>query len=156
MQNSNTFRKTHRRKLCDLGVRQEILGHDVKCRYNPWRKKTKQNDKLFFIKSKSFCSGKDNIKRLWKKKKSKKLPTEKKYFQITYLTKALIFRIYKELSNSTVGKQTTIFKNWQKTLTLYQEEIRTFVMGRIISTLLLLPKMSPKPMNILCYVETGN
>lgn len=71
-----------------------------------------ESDKLF-VKIKSFCSVKDDIKQL--KKFFLKLHIEIKHFQITHLTKDLYLKYIKNFQSSSVRIQTTHFKNGQKT-----------------------------------------
>ena len=98
----NTGRKIsdipHSNIFTDISPR----ARDIKERINKWD----------YIKLKSFCTAKENISKM------KREPTIWEYvFANDNLDRGLIFKIYKELTDSTLRRQTIQLKNGQRTRT---------------------------------------
>ena len=82
---------------------------DPPSRFNGKKKRTKIN-KWDLIKLKSFCTAKETIN------KTKELTEWEKLFAIDATDKGLISKIYKQLTQLNIKKQTTQSKQWVKDL----------------------------------------
>ena len=77
----------------------------------PKAQTTEERDKLDFTKITNFCASKDTIKRV------KRQPTGwEKILASNVTNKRLISKIYKQLIQLNIKKQTTQFKKWAKYL----------------------------------------
>lgn len=102
----------------------------------------RKNWRLVFIKNRSFCSVRANIKPVWG---GKKATYGEKIFSNHTSSKGLVPRMQKEFSTLN-GRKSNPFKNWAKDLNLHhiKEEISTSIVGSII-----LPPCSAKEDHVL-------